>query len=289
MKYFFALLFVVLLFSAYKTYIAPPSTFPVPYDFNVTPGETLSTISHQLVTDGVIKSSRTFELFMVALGSDKTVSEGEYYFDGPLSSVGVAMRISGKEFGIQKNKVTFPEGFTNKEMADQLVKVFPTFNSAQFLALANNSQGYLFPDTYAFFPSLTPDFVIATMKQNYQNKVSPLRPDIMTSGHSESDIIIMASIIEKEAQGTTDSATIAGILWKRISMGIPLQVDADPITYSAKGLPAAPIDNPGLVAIEAAVNPTDSPYLYYLHDKNGVVHYASTFQQHQQNIKKYLQ
>ncbi len=203
-------------------------------------------------------------------------------------SLAIALRISGKEFGIQKQKVTFPEGDTNQQMAAELLKVFPNFNTTEFLALANNSQGYLFPDTYKFFPSLTPDLVISAMKQNYQEKIAPLNAEITASGHSQSDIIIMASIIEKEASGSSDSATIAGILWKRIQNGIPLQVDAVPGTYNYKGLPPAPVDNPGLVAIEAAVNPTDSPYLYYLHDASGTVHYASTFAQHQQNIKKYL-
>jgi len=173
-------------------------------------------------------------------------------------------------------------------MAVRLQSVFPTFDAAQFLTLTANDQGYLFPDTYKFFPSLTPAQVLTALQQNYQVKIGPLRPAIATSGHSESDIIIMASIIQKEAAGPTDSPIIAGILWKRIADGIALQVDADPSTYTHRGLPAAPLDNPGLIAINAAINPTASPYLYYLHDSNGNVHYASTYQQHQANIKKYL-
>jgi UPF0755 protein len=154
--------------------------------------------------------------------------------------------------------------------------------------MTNDDQGYLFPDTYKFFPTPLPTDVITALKNNYAEKVGPLEAAIVASGHSEHDIIVMASLIEKEAKGSTDSPVIAGILWKRIANGMDLQVDADPWTYSNKGLPVAPVDNPGLVAINAAIHPTASPYLYYLHDASGNVHYASTFAQHQANIKKYL-
>jgi UPF0755 protein len=98
----------------------------------------------------------------------------------------------------------------------------------------------------------------------------------------------MASILEGEANGNLDAPTISGILWKRISLGMPLQVDVDKKTYREKGLPQNPLNNPGLVSIKAAIKPEKSNYLYYLHDKGGIVHYAVTFEEHKQNINKYL-
>jgi UPF0755 protein len=98
----------------------------------------------------------------------------------------------------------------------------------------------------------------------------------------------MASLIEGEAKGDIDRGIISGILWKRIKIGMPLQVDASPETYKVKGLPKSPIGNPGIKTIEAAINPQNSPYFYYLHDKNGNIHYAKTFTEHEANIKKYL-
>ncbi|HTH93238.1 MAG TPA: endolytic transglycosylase MltG [Candidatus Paceibacterota bacterium] len=279
---------VVILVSLFRALVAPPEKFPAPFTLTITAGETLHDISTELYTYHAIRSEKAFEVFMLAFGNDKTISEGEYYFDKPLSSLAIAMRISGKEFGILKKKVTFPEGYTNVQMGDALAKVFPHFNEDQFLLLASGSQGSLFPDTYSFFPSVTPDLVIAAMKEDYQEKMIPIRADVSKSGHSESDIIIMASIIQKEAKGNSDAPTIAGILWNRLSMNMPLQVDAVPSTYTVKGLPSAPIDNPGLGAIEAAIHPVASMYLYYLHDSKGTVHYASTYQQHTQNIRKYL-
>jgi UPF0755 protein len=280
---------IVVCFGIYKVYVSAPANFPTPYHLIITDGEGFSAISHQLAGDNVIRSSRAFEIWMVLLGSDKHISQGEYYFTTPESSLVIALRISGEEFGIEKQKVTFPEGYTNTQMAQRLQTVFPTFDAAQFLQLTATDQGYLFPDTYKFFPTPLPTDVIIAMKNNYDEKLQPFQAAIASSGHSEEDIIIMASILEKEAQGSSDSPVIAGILWKRLANGMDLQVDADPETYKEKGLPAAPLDNPGLVAIQAAIAPTSSPYLYYLHDAQGNVHYASTYEQHQQNIKKYLQ
>ena len=98
----------------------------------------------------------------------------------------------------------------------------------------------------------------------------------------------MASIIERESKGDVDRGYISGILWRRISLGMPLQVDSDLDTYKNKGLPDAPICSPGLKSIEAAIHPKESSYLYYLHDKEGNIHYARTFEEHKLNKIKYL-
>jgi UPF0755 protein len=279
----------VIFFAAiYKTFVAAPSTFPAPYKLAISTGETSADISYQLQNDGAIKSAKVFRLFLVAIGGDTHISEGEYSFDTPTSSLQMALRISGKEFGISKQKVTFPEGYTDADMAHHLKEVFPDFDSAQFVTLTAGKQGYLFPDTYSFFGTPLPSAVIDDIQSNYEKKIGPLRADITVSGHTEAQIIVMASIIEKEAHGSNDRAIIAGILWNRIRDGMPLQVDAAPSTYHSKGLPSTPISNPGLATIEAAITPTPSNYIYYLHDSSGNIHYASTYKQHEQNIKNYL-
>ena len=103
------------------------------------------------------------------------------------------------------------------------------------------------------------------------------------------DILIMASILEGESKNVGEEMkTIAGILYKRIDRGIKLQVDVAKETYKIKGLPEYPINNPGLASIQAALNPRDSDYLYYLHDGDGLIHYAKTYKDHLANIKKYL-
>lgn len=301
---------VVFFVILFKHFLAPPADFPVPYRLTIEPGQTLFSISDELYSAHVIRSPRLFEIFMLSIGSDKNISEGEYYFQNPANALVVALRISGKEFGITRTKVTFPEGFTNKEMADRFAANFPAFDAQAFMSLTKDKQGYLFPDTYSSFPSLTAEHAVLMLEDNFQKKTESLDGDIAKSGHTLKDIIIMASILEKEAAGEEDRATVAGILWTRLANGMPLQVDApfayllgkeskdltkedlatkSPYnTYINKGLPPAPINNPGLAAITAAIHPVSTPYLYYLHDKNGQIHYARTYEEHKKNITTYL-
>ncbi|MFA6999728.1 MAG: endolytic transglycosylase MltG [Candidatus Paceibacterota bacterium] len=189
---------------------------------------------------------------------------------------------------IDQIKITFIEGSTNEDIIKLLSDKIPNFNKDAFLNDPRSKQGYLFPDTYFFFPFATPDEILKAMTLNFTKKVSLLDQDIKSSGKSLEDIIIMASILEKEASGKEDIGIISGILWKRIKLGIPLQVDIAPTTYKEIGLPEKPINNPGLRAIKAAINPIETPYLFYLHDKDGRVHYAVNFNEHKSNIVKYL-
>lgn len=189
---------------------------------------------------------------------------------------------------VDQIKITFIEGSTNEDIVRLLSEKVPSFNKDAFLNDPRSKQGYLFPDTYFFFPFTTGDEVLNMMTLNFTKRVSPLDQDIKSSDKSLKDIIIMASILEKEASGKEDIGIISGILWKRIKLGIPLQVDIAPTTYKESGLPEKPINNPGLRAIKAAINPIETPYLFYLHDKDGRVHYAVNFNEHKINIAKYL-
>lgn len=196
-------------------------------------------------------------------------------------------------------RITIPEGYAVKDIAERF-KNFRNFNGEKFLELSESKEGYLFPDTYFFTSKETPEEIIEKMENNFKVK----------AGDVQKDILIMASIIEKEARKPEDRRIISGILWKRIKEGMPLQVDAvfdylldkasheitqadlkmdSPYnTYKHKGLPPTPICNPGLDAINAALNPVDSKYWYYLSDRNGTTHYAATFEQHKQNKFKFL-
>lgn len=185
-------------------------------------------------------------------------------------------------------KVTLPEGSTNVEMASLLAKSLPNFNKDLFLKKTSKMQGYLFPDTYFFSSTSDASEVVGTLHINFNKKISKLKSNIDFSDSKLPDAIIMASIIEKEAKGKIDASTISGILWKRLKIGMPLEVDAAKQTYLEVGLPNMPISNPGLGSIKSAFGGVDSEYLYYLHDKNGIVHFAKTFSEHRANIKKYL-
>jgi UPF0755 protein len=202
----------------------------------------------------------------------------------------VILRIERQNYynSIVSISFTIPEGFNVNQIGDVFALKLKNFNKVQFLLQTKTLEGYLFPDTYFFLNNMNETDVIKSMRNNFEKKITPLLPAIISSGKTEKEIIIMASIIEREAKGDADRGVISGILWKRIKIGMPLQVDAAPETYKTKGLPESPIGNPGLEAIKASIYPQSSNYLYYLHDDNGIVHYAKNFSEHQTNIKKYL-
>jgi UPF0755 protein len=178
-------------------------------------------------------------------------------------------------FQLMPVKITIIEGYNLKDIADKLAP-FKNFDENNFLKIA--PEGYLFPDTYFLTGGEDEIEIINIMQSNFQKKV----------GEISKENLIMASILEREVKTFDDKKIVAGILWKRLNAGIPLQVDAEPDTYIYKELPLAPICNPGLESINAALNPVDSLYWFYISDKKGNTHFAKTFEEHQRNIAKYL-
>jgi len=112
--------------------------------------------------------------------------------------------------------------------------------------------------------------------------------EILLPLRNKEDVIVLASILEGEAKTKEDMQKVSGILLKRLSIGMALQVDVAKETYKTIGLPTQPINNPGLVSLYAVLNPINTPYLYYVTGKDGTMHYAKTFTEHKANIKKYL-
>ena len=220
-------------------------------------------------------------------------------------------------YGIQdlnKIRITIPEGANSKDITKIISKAIPTFASSTFYGLAKADEGYLFPDTYYFYQNTTPDQVISEMQLNFNAQLLEISSStkVFTKKNkiTMDEIVTMASIVEKEATSTVDREIIAGILWKRIADKYPLQVDppfyyilgknSSQLTfddlaidspynlYKNKGLPPTPIDNPGLDALYATVNPTTTKFWYYLSDSKGNMHYAATYDQHLVNKALYV-
>ncbi len=255
---------------------------------HVSTNDSLVKVSKDLESKNVIGHSFILRMFISILSGDKHIPSGDYLFKKDESIFAVAWQISKGQHNISPIKITFKEGMTNEEMANLLANKIPSFRRDLFLSDTRSKQGYLFPDTYFFFPLSTTDEILNEITANFKKRISSIDKDIKSSNRSLSDIIIMASILEKEAKGKEDSSVISGILWKRIKKGMLLQVDIAPITYKNIGLPDVPINNPGLSSILSAINSEESPYLFYLHDDNGQVHYAIDFSEHRSNIARYL-
>jgi UPF0755 protein len=273
-------------------------------------GSTVHAAAQALQDANIIRSTGMFEATANILFAKKSVVAGDFMFDHKHSVFYVAKAVTGGLFGKAQVKVTIPEGSTVQDIARYVHKAVPSWNADEFVARAKPREGYLFPETYFLFKTATPETFMARLEKEYELRVGPLRPDMAAARRTESQVIIMASLLEKEARNADEAKIIAGILWKRLDKGMPLQVDAPFLyvlnktseqlkaadlqkdgpynTYTRKGLPVGPIGNPGIAMIMAAIHPQVSDYWYYLHDAKGGIHYAKTYQEHVTNKKKYL-
>jgi UPF0755 protein len=281
-----AVAFVI--YTFYFLFLSAPIKFPNSTTINIEQGESLRSLSKNLKEIKIIRSRAAFESFVILLGGEKHIAPGDYLFEKRLPVYEVARRIVQKDRRLAPIKVTIPEGYDNMQISELFSLKLKNFNKENFLVEAKGQEGYLFPDTYFFFTNDNEKDVLKYLSENFLKKIKSVQAEIDSSDRTEKEIIIMASLIEREAKGDNDRGIISGILWNRIRSNMPLQIDAVTATYKTKGLPESPICNPGLAAIKAALNPTPSAYFYYLHDKNGLIHYAKTFTEHKKNIAKYL-
>lgn len=285
-----------------------PRQFPIGSKIHITKDLTLSDTAKSLAQKNIISSPLLFKAVFSIFYGQKKVMAGDYIFETPQNLWKVIDRLAKGEYGFKVIKVTIPEGSTVQDIAWILLKKIPDFDAPYFVKIAKAHEGYLFPDTYRFYVNTTPDEVLKTLRETFNIKIKPVMVDVSLSGRTPADIVTMASLLEREASSSTDRAIISGILWKRLDEKMLLQVDATLVyltgdgyvsindtkidspynTYKYKGLPKGPIANPGIDAIRSAANPVKTPYYYYLSDKDGNMHYAKTFEGHQENRGKYL-
>jgi len=305
-----AFLLGVLLFLAYFVTIAPPLNFPSSSLINIKLGTTADELAQTLKDKGIIHSKTIFEAAIKAYGG--RVIPGEYFFPGAQNVITIAKRIERGDHELIPIRVTFSDGASTKDMAAILGKQVPDFDVATFLAIATPQEGELLPDTYFFLPGEDPQLVVTALENNFKLQLADtdLQNAIAKFGKPLPDVLTMASILQKEAATLKDRQAISGVLWHRIAIGMPLQVDAvfpyilgrntfevtkDDLattspynTYKYKGLPPGPIDNPSMQAITAAVTPVKTTYVYYLSDLNGNLHFCVTYSCQLANQKKYL-
>jgi UPF0755 protein len=294
----------------YLLFISAPFNFPNGAYINIPSGGSLSQSADILAEKHVIRSPLLFQAMMYLFGGDRHIVAGEYFFPARSSVIQVAMRLGSGNFEVDPARVRIPEGATMEDIAKLLAAAVPDFDVAEFEREARGKEGYLFPDTYFFMPGQGTEAILGAFANNFSKNISKIQSQIDAFGKPLSDVIVMASLLEREAPETADRRVIAGILWKRIKLGMPLQVDAvfpyiigknslqltnadlktdSPYnTYTNKGLPPGAIANPSLDAILAAVTPIQTNYLYYLSDRSGTIHYSATYDQHLAAKSRYI-
>jgi len=290
--------------------VLPPSNMETPVIIKIGKDQSLRKIALQLQERRVVRSAFLLNVLVRAQGGDSRVEAGAYYFPVRQNLLTVALRLENGDFELKPVRVYIPEGATAEDIGTILDAKLQPFDANEFVALAKPREGYLFPDTYFFYPGQDPDVIQKALETNYKEHVASIEPTLAAAKKPLEDIVKTASILVGEARTDKDRRIVAGIIWKRIALGMPLQVDApfgyildksltkltsDDLridspynTYKNKGLPPTPINNPSLAAIAAAAEPTKTPYLFYLSDRNGVMHYSTTYAQHLKKIQQYL-
>lgn len=287
-------------------------------------GEGFSEISEKVYSAGLIRSKNIFKIYSVLIGKAAKFRFGKYFFEKPVSVFELTDILSnGPE---EVSAVIFP-GMTLKEADGRLSEAgvinagelinYKNFdklkNQYRFLADAKSLEGFVFPDTYYFHQGEDIDFVIEKIIENFNKKAGILifpNKDVNLL-----KLLIIASFLEKEIIDYEDMRLVAGIVEKRLKIGMPLQIDATLVynkcsgrflgcgsledidfktispynTYLYNGLTPTPIGNPGLKSIEAALNKKDSVFLYYLSDpKTKKTIFAKNLDEHNRNRVKYL-
>lgn len=292
--------------------VSPVSNDTSEKDFLITKGLSASQVGTKLQKEGLARSSLAFRFYVQVTGKSKKIQAGEYSLSPSFSLV---KTVDTLVKGPVEIWVTIPEGFRREEVAQKFASALnkdETFIN-EFIVASKGMEGYLFPDTYLFPKEASVAAIVRKMRGTFETKTVELKEGIEKSRLSESEIVTLASIIERETKGEEERGVVAGILINRLNIGMGLQADATvqyavgtsenwwPIltkedltisspynTYKFRGLPPGPIANPGLSSLRAAIFPEESDYLYYLHDSKGQPHYAKTLEEHNENIAKFL-
>ena len=284
-------------------------------------GASFGEVIEELKTAGIIRSESIIKIYGLLTNQTGQIKPGRYILSSHISIprlVGILAK------GPAETSVLIAPGMTVKEIDEKLsaasviepndlinFKFDSLKNDYPWLKDAQSLEGFLFPDTYNFFSGSDINSVVRKLLDNFAAKVLPFSGN----GSNLLKTVNLASLLEKEVPGIQDRQLVAGILIKRLTAGMPLQVDASLIygkcygkflncpplqeadykfnspynTYLYKGLPKTPIGNPGLEAIRAALNPQKSDYWYYLSDpKTQKTVFSKTLDEHNENRAKYL-
>lgn len=343
MKEFFLTVFIIYFLAfGFFVFIFSYQLKPIQADasgdavFVVEKGQGFQEISDNLAKSGLIRSRSSFKLYLLIRGWADKLQPGEYTF--PLNFSGNQIAKILVEDSLEEITVTIPEGWTlsmiDKKLKGDEVLISGSLSALKvgdfldknsndyFEFLSTSSQeasleGFIFPDTYRFYKNISATAVAKKFLTNFEEKFSNgLITQMKKQGLDFQETVILASLVESEIPHDADRSKVAGILFKRLSKSMPLQIDATIIyikceikkldncreitngdlkiksaynTYLNYGLPAGPISNPGLGALQAVLYPESSSYLFYLSDPaTGNTIFSKTLEEHNVNKQRYL-
>jgi UPF0755 protein len=311
---------VLVLFAGaivYAHYFGPVDMYAGQVQFVVQPGETEDKIANQLHAEGFIRSRFVFELAFAKASHGSSPVPGGYNLSASMDVWSIANALFQPPAMIF---FSFPPGWRKEQIADKLAQDlnWTPKQKEEWITVDTDSspsfvEGVYFPDTYLIPSGATPTDVANMFISRFQSEFAPYANQAQQEGLPWTEVVTLASILEREAAGAKDMPLIAGIMLNRLHDGMPLQIDATlqyikgtegdwwPVptgadttlkspfnTYLHKGLPPHAISEPGLGAIKAVLNSQKTSCFYYLHDSNGDIHCSDTYAGQIRNVDKYL-
>lgn len=289
----------------------------------IEPGDSVVAIAGRLVAAGIVADEWTFRFAVRRSGRDRDLQAGEYFFDVPVSPQAVVAKIAAGR--VHLRPITFPEGLTLPAMA-AIVEAKGLGSAEAFAAAASRTaliadldpeatdlEGYLFPETYSLPRRATVDHLVTAMVAQFRTVFdADLRARAAARGLSVREAVTLASVIQRETGSGAEHALVSAVFNNRLRIGMPLQSDPTVIyaleqagaydgnltranmrvdspynTYRYGGLPPGPIAAPGRDVLQAALDPADATYLYFVSRNDGTHAFANTLREHNRNVREF--
>lgn len=298
-------------------------------EFFVEKGDSVNKIAANLEREGFISGSAYFQIYIWQKNLQSKLQAGKYEISSAMAIPKIADFLSGGKVESNEVSVLIPEGFQVEEIDRRFAENglidegdFIKYNKSNNLDISEYGflknrtkeaglEGFYFPDTYKFYKNSSIEDITKKMLDNFDAKLTlGLRDEAVKQNKSVYEIVVLASIVEKEAGEAKDMKKISSVFNNRLKVGMnlesdatvnyiikkgraratyeDLEVDSPYNTYKYAGLPPAPISNPGLEAIMAAIYPEETDYFYFLTKENGEAVFSKTFEEHLANKSRYL-
>ncbi|HEY6298208.1 MAG TPA: endolytic transglycosylase MltG [Candidatus Binatus sp.] len=304
-------------YAAFSYYwLSPTEKFAPPREVTIEKGESFRQIARALADAGVVRSEVALRMYGRVSLTASEIKPGDYAFNGGERIPDVMRHLVKGDFIVVT--ITIPEGLTVHEIAERVAQTGLVCedefeNAARDGAMVRalglmplGAEGYLFPATYKFSPHAKTNDVLGAMLARFYQVLTPeVEERMFEVGLDPRRLVTMASIVEKEAKAPAERPLIAGVFYNRLRLGMPLQSDptaqyeldgakesaASAVhttsafnTYDFTGLPPGPIANPGLKSIEAALNPQQTDYLYFVAREGGTHVFSKSYDEHRRVI-----
>jgi len=301
--------------------------YHLPYDqrarevvFHVRKGEPFRDVSRNLAGEGLLRFPKLFNVLAHLQGLDQRIKAGEYLFDSSWNPGEILSALCRGRVVLRR--LTVPEGYTVKQISvlfgleglAEPQEVMRINTDPEFLSdlnlEADSLEGYLFPDTYHFAEGLSAREMLTSMVGRFREVYEPeMEARQRAMGLTVSEVVTLASIVEKETGNRQEKPLVASVLHNRLARGMPLQCDPTVIygiedfdgnltrhhlrvpnpynTYINPGLPPGPIANPGLDSLRAVLAPEKTTFLYFVSKNDGTHHFSSHLEEHNAAVKRF--